>query len=271
MTWPESYFQGGDFTPGRKVGTVNGRDTNTSCCRLHIVLPCVRTCKYIFFVPWTVHCCIAQIQHLIGQVIVSMISRVSYRSGPALLPSAAWQRFQSHESLCSIPNDLQKRIRLPPVAMWQSSLNIGSLKQRVYMGIRYTLVSKHCTGLEFNLDLIISPGIYTTHYCRNNHHNHLNPYIWVYFVIISYLRFAKRTWIFRINTTSPSSSRAGDWRLGEPVITRDGGCPSLMPTAHQVEGLELMGRAYKCGYGKEGVGETQEKSGEKKGKSWKIG
>lgn len=27
----------------------------------------------------------------------------------------------------------------------------------------------------------ISPGIYTTHYCRNNHHNHLNPYIRVYF------------------------------------------------------------------------------------------
>ena len=34
---------------------------------------------------------------------------------------------------------------------------------------------------------------------------------------------------------------------------------SLMP--HQVEGLKLIGRAYKCGCGKEGVGGTQEKYG----------
>ena len=55
------------------------------------------------------------------------------------------------------------------------------------------------------------------------------------------------------------------------MITRDGGRPSLMPMAHQVEGLELMGRAYKCGCGKEGVGETQEKSGEKMGKLDEMG
>ena len=42
------------------------------------------------------------------------------------------------------------------------------------------------------------------------------------------------------------------WLPGIPGFRRFVGVPSLIATL-QVQGLELMGRAYKCGCGKEGV------------------